>query len=118
MGDVGIFFDPPYAVKDRSAVYACEDFEVAHKVRAWAIERGRIKTHRIVIAGYDEHKEELLNEGWTLHNYKVHGGYSHTGADFKAENESENRYRECLYFSPYCKTPRKMAPSLLDWGKR
>ena len=53
MGTVGIFFDPPYAVENRSSVYECDDFNVAHDVRAWAIERGDKKTYRICIAGYE-----------------------------------------------------------------
>ena len=74
MGDVGIFFDPPYAVGDRDDVYDTDDFDVANKVRKWAIERGKSPSYRIVIAGYDEHKEELTNAGWTMVRWKAGGG--------------------------------------------
>ena len=108
MGTVGIFFDPPYAVENRSSVYECDDFNVAHDVRAWAIERGDKKTYRICIAGYDEH-EDLLNYGWTKYEWKTGGGYSKLGKD------NHNCEREVLWFSPHCLKIRQIKqPELFD----
>ena len=98
MGNVGIFFDPPYGVSDRDTdLYHVDSVDVAHDVRRWAIERGEIKSYRIVIAGYDEH-EELKNHGWKLHAWKARGGYGNAGNG----KRKENRHREVLWFSPYC----------------
>lgn len=103
MGDVGIFFDPPYGVRDRDDCYHVDDFSVAHDVRAWAIERGAKPSYRIVIAGYDEHEAELSAAGWTVHEWKSQGGYGNHANGQGAENRS----RERLYFSPYCKGTEK-----------
>ena len=98
MGNVGIFFDPPYGVSDRDTnVYNVDSMDVAHDVRKWAIERGKIKTYRIVIAGYDEHND-LADYGWTSHAWKAQGGYANVG-DGRGK---ENRQKEVLWFSPYC----------------
>ena len=100
--DVGIFFDPPYAVEDRDDVYDVDDFEVAHKIRAWAIERGSRPSYRIVIAGYEEHKDELLEAGWSIKTWKASGGYGNIARGNKESRGKANRHRECLYFSPHC----------------
>ena len=100
MGNVGIFFDPPYAVSDRDDVYDTDDFDVANKVRKWAIERGKLPSYKIVIAGYDEHKEELANAGWSMVHWKANGGYGNLGD--KSFRGKKNRFREILYFSPAC----------------
>lgn len=111
-GTCGIFFDPPYAVKDRASVYDVEDFNVAHDVRKWALERGDRKSYRIVIAGYDEH-EELLEHGWSCYNYSVFGGYGGLGKG--KSRGSINKSRECLYFSPHCLGREKPLP-LFEWA--
>jgi hypothetical protein len=64
-GDVGIFFDPPYGITDRNTdIYHHDSTDVATDVRAWCLERGIRPSHRIVLAGYEEHTE-LLSNGWT-----------------------------------------------------
>lgn len=101
IGDVGIFFDPPYGATDREAVYQEESFEVAHDVRAWAIERGAKESYRIVIAGYDEH-QELADHGWAAAPWKTAGGYGRIAGNGKQSRGMENRSREVLWFSPHC----------------
>ena len=98
-GNVGIFFDPPYAIEDRTQkIYHHDDTnKIAHDVRDWCIERGKIKTYKIILAGYDEHND-LLNHGWTVRKWKATGGYGNS-----AEGQGkENSHREVLYFSPHC----------------
>lgn len=96
--NIGVFFDPPYGVKDRSkTIYHCDSLTVADDVRKWCLERGSMPEYKIVLAGYDEHKE-LLDAGWTAYYYKAHGGYAHLGNGIG----KKNRYRETLYFSPNC----------------
>lgn len=101
---VGMFFDPPYAVSDRDDVYHKDDFQVADKVREWTLKRGKRENYRIVIAGYEEHKE-LLDNGWTSKSWITGGGYGNT-AGKNSNRGKDNRKREMLYFSPHC---RKMA---------
>jgi DNA adenine methylase len=98
MGDVGIFFDPPYGVSDRDTdIYHHDSIDVAGAVREWALARGDRPTYRIVIAGYGEHAD-LLDHGWTVKRWKAAGGYAKMGNG----PSSENRKRECLYLSPHC----------------
>ena len=99
MGTVGIFFDPPYGVQDRSMVYDHDSTTVADAVRAWCIELGRRPTYRIVLAGYDEH-EELAKHGWRKEVWRANGGYANQGKG-KAQGKT-NRLRETLWFSPHC----------------
>ena len=102
IGPCGMFFDPPYAVKDRAAVYHHDSTTVADDVRAWCLERGAIPTYRIVLAGYEEH-EELIDHGWTAETWATNGGYAHTARDGKQDNRGKvNRKREALYYSPAC----------------
>lgn len=93
---VGIFFDPPYA-SNRAGVYGVDSYDVAHRVREWAIPRGKKKTYRICIAGYEEH-DELARHGWTSHRWSTDGGY---GNRWNGKGK-ENRHRERLWFSPHC----------------
>ena len=102
---VGIFFDPPYAVDDRDNVYEVDSKSVAHDVRDWAISRGSRPSYRIVIAGYEEHRD-LMDHGWTIYRYSVNGGMAHKGK--KKTRGKENRHRECLYFSPHCLTGKTL----------
>ena len=99
LGTVGIFFDPPYGIKDRDTkIYHHDSTEIAKDVMAWCIERGKKPSYRIVLAGYDEY-EELKNHGWNKYRWKAQGGYSNLGG------LNENRKRETLWFSPnYIKT--------------
>jgi len=106
-GDVGIFFDPPYGVKDRSEVYDQDSTDVAVDVSAWCLERGAIPSYRIVLAGYEEHSD-LLNNGWTMQGWKTVGGYGRIGKG----RGMENRHREVLYLSPHCLNQKQGVLSL------
>lgn len=94
-GTCGIFFDPPYGVKDRhTKIYHHDSVTIAKNVMEWSKKRGQKKTYRIVIAGYEEYNE-LIKDGWTTLRWKARGGYSRN-------KSNENRFRETLYFSPHC----------------
>ena len=98
IGIAGIFFDPPYGVSDRcKSIYHHDSVDLAKDVMSWCKERGKIKSYRIVIAGYEEYKE-LLEEGWTSESWSAQGGYAHIGKS----KVNENRHRETLYYSPCC----------------
>lgn len=94
MGVVGMFFDPPYGVKDRcTSLYHHDSTTIANDVLSWVRERGQRESYRIVLAGYEEY-QSLLDEGWTFHHWKAVRGYSN--------GKNKNRFRETLYFSPHC----------------
>lgn len=94
MGVCGIFFDPPYGVTDRHTnLYRHDSVTVAKEVLEWVNERGKSKLYRIVVAGYEEYEELVKEHGWIKLIWKSTGGNS---------RDNQNKYRERLYFSPYC----------------
>jgi hypothetical protein len=101
-GTCGIFFDPPYskeAGRDPS-IYHEESATVAHEVREWCRARADRKTYRIVLAGYFEEHESLLDDGWTVYKWSTNGGFANRG-NGKTQGEI-NRHKEALFFSPHC----------------
>ena len=99
---IGIFFDPPYGVDDRSDdIYMVDDKDVAKRVKDFCIEFGNNPLYHIVAAGYEEY-EELLNYGWRIFKWKTSGGFS-SFARGRLTNGKVNASRETLYFSPYCR---------------
>ena len=106
VGTVGIFFDPPYsdlAGRD-SNIYRTDSLNVAHTVREWCLKRGDKNTYRIVLAGYYDEHEELLNHGWKMYRWKTSGGYGNR----KKTGENKNRYKETLFISPHCVYEKKL----------
>jgi DNA adenine methylase len=101
-GLCGMFFDPPYSEKvERAEVYSTDSLSVAHDVREWCLRRGGSKDMRIVLAGYFEEHESLLESGWSVHKWKAQGGYGHQGNG----QGKINRHKEALFFSPHCLRP-------------
>lgn len=103
-GTCGIFFDPPYSAKAGRdpSIYHEESLTVANDVREWCRKRADRKTYRIVLAGYYEEHESLLEEGWTVHRWSANGGFANKAKDKKKCKGEENRHREALFFSPHC----------------
>ena len=97
---VGVFFDPPYghAANRDTRLYSTDSLDVADAVRAWCLKRGDRKSHRIVLAGYREEHQELLQHGWTVREWSAGGGYANVGNG----EAKENRHREALFMSPHC----------------
>jgi len=99
---VGIFFDPPYATLGRDkAIYHCESLTVAKDVEAWCLDRGQRPKYRIVVAGYDDEYQSLLDAGWISETWSTNGGYSATARNGPSRGQT-NRHRERLLFSPHC----------------
>ena len=98
---VGIFFDPPYSDKANcdSGLYAVDCLQVAHEVRDWCKGRADRENYRIVLAGYYEEHEELLEEGWSVHGWSSGGGYANRAGKGR---QNKNRHKEALFFSPHC----------------
>ena len=103
-GTCGIFFDPPYSTEAGrdDAIYHEESGTVAHEVREWCRKRADRKTYRIVLAGYFEEHESLLDEGWTVHRWSAHGGFANIAKDKTKCKGEANRHKEALFFSPHC----------------
>jgi len=89
-GATGILLDPPYSVGSDNYAEGCD--EVAGHVREWC--RTADPALRIVLCGYDEEHDELLENGWRKRQSRAGGsGY---GLD-----RFQGR-REKLWMSPAC----------------
>ena len=91
-GAIGILLDPPYSVS--GDLYAATNSgawcSIAGEVREWCAGFGSLL--RIVLCGYDDEHDELLELGWRKELGKSSGGgYSNT-----------SRNRERLWLSPSC----------------
>jgi DNA adenine methylase len=96
-GVTGVFFDPPYDLTMRSAVYANES-GCAADVMKWCAANGHDKDLRIVLAGYDGEHNVLEQHGWLVHAWKSAGGFG----GGMGKRGDENSSKERLWFSPHC----------------
>lgn len=101
-GLTGVFLDPPYSEDSNREkdLYREDSLSVAHDVRRWAIENGDNKLMRIALCGYDG--EHSMPESWTVHEWSAPGGY-----EGQAKEQSGNRHRERIWFSPHCLSNRQ-----------
>ena len=99
-GLTGIVLDPPYSAEEGRdpGIYANDDLQVAHSVRAWCLANGKNKLLRIVLCGYGNVHDELLSHGWRRVEWMAQGGMGWQGHG----RGRENRHRETLWLSPAC----------------
>jgi site-specific DNA-adenine methylase len=108
MGNVGMFFDPPYGDVGRDTnLYHHDSTTVAAEVNAWVLKRGDKPTYRIVLAGYYEEHENLLEHGWRVQRWKANGGYGNRAGNKNCE-------REALFFSPHCVQSQRSLFDLME----
>jgi hypothetical protein len=113
-GVTAVVLDPPYSdeANRTGKLYAHDDGDVAHAVKAWAIANGDDPQFRIVYCGYEE---DGWPDSWRIHKWVATGGYSRLAED--AEQGKLNKHRERLYISPHCRAPAQatlFAPALPD----
>jgi hypothetical protein len=97
IGVTGVFLDPPYA-SERDDVYSQDSFDVAHDVRAWAIDNGENPDLRIALCGYEG--EHAMPDSWESFAWKAPGGYANQANE--ASRAKENMLKERIWFSPHC----------------
>lgn len=96
-GLTGVFLDPPYAdsASRTSDLYRVDCEQVAHDVRAWAIDNGKRGDMRIALCGYEcEHE---MPESWAVFSWNAGEGFGG-----QADERSGNGRRERIWFSPAC----------------
>lgn len=120
IGLTGIFMDPPYSTESGRApgLYAHDDLSVAHEVREWCLKEiedgderfaGPRYLHpklRICLAGYADEHDEHMPDDWERVYWSANGGYSN-------QSGSDNRHKECLWFSPHCIRPAVVSQGVL-----
>jgi hypothetical protein len=102
-GITGILLDPPYSDDDITpSCYAISNSDISREVRDWAISVGENKMLRIALCGYEG--EHVMPDNWECVEWTARGGY---GVQRK-DGENENRYRERIWFSPYCLSSKQL----------
>ena len=104
-GPCGVFLDPPYAdsAGRNESLYACEDLQVAHDVRAWCLANGDNPRFRIVLAGFEgEHGSALVDAGWTEHEWFKAGFLSGGMGNIGKNGKGHQMHRDRLWSSPHC----------------
>lgn len=91
-GSLAVFLDPPYATS--GDLYAHAGGTVAETVREWATEAGD-SAMRLVLCGYDDEHDALLEHGWSVVNGRAGGGAGYS-------TDPLNGRRERLWLSPAC----------------
>lgn len=95
-GLTGVFFDPPYG--DGDITYAHHDRGILDDLTAWCVEAGQDERMRIALCAYEGTLPvDLVDHGWSEHEWKARGGRITSGGQSDA-----NRDRERIYFSPFC----------------
>ena len=99
-GLTAVFLDPPYSAEAGRGndIYRCEDLDVAHAVREWAVEHGNDPLMRIALCGYEG--EHDMPADWDCFAWKTQGGYAN-----QRNAGMTNRHRERIWFSRHCLTP-------------
>ena len=97
-GHAGIFLDPPYSNDERaSGLYAEDVGTVAADCLEWCKTNGDNPRNRIVLAGYDTEHADLIEHGWTAHEWFtagfLTGGMANTATNGDTSNDSSQE--EC-----------------------
>lgn len=99
-GVTGVFLDPPYAEGAQQYAAGGTGTGLSADVRAWAIEAGKRRDMRVVLAGLEG--EHDMPAGWRCVPWKARGGYGNAAGN-------ENRHRERLWLSPHCEGARQLS---------
>jgi hypothetical protein len=87
-----------------------DDEDIAHDVRAWAIENGDDPLFRIALCGYEHEHGSYMPDSWECVAWNAGKGYA--GQNKKADND--NGATERIWFSPHCvKQAAKIQQGLL-----
>ena len=109
LGLTAVFLDPPYSTeagRDMN-IYNEDSGDVAHAVRAWALEHGDNPLMRIALCGYDG--EHAMPDSWERLAWKANGGYGSQGEGRGRENSE----REVVWFSKACLKPDRPQQGML-----
>lgn len=91
--NIGIFLDPPYATSGDLYAHTDGHHTVASDVRDWC--HTAPTDYRIVLCGYDNEHDDLLDHGWRRTEGRAGGGAGYS-------TRADNGRRERLWLSPAC----------------
>jgi hypothetical protein len=92
-GTRAVFLDPPYTTSGELYAHGCDTGAVSAAVQEWC--RDADPSLRIVLAGYDDEHDTLVECGWQRVAGKAGGGAGYSV-------RSDNGKREGLWLSPSC----------------
>ena len=93
-GGIGIFLDPPYATSGDLYAHGDSDGGISTDVRQWAADAP--DDLHIVLCGYEDEHDALVDQGWTRVNGRAGGGAGYS-------TDSGAGRRERLWLSPACR---------------
>lgn len=103
VGCCGVFLDPPYDGARRAKnVYAHDEGGISAKVREWCAKRGGDADMRIVLCGYGDEHDGLLEHGWRVESWQANGCWPTRSSGDHVTPGMENRKKERLWISPHC----------------
>ena len=100
-GHIAVFLDPPYATSGDLYAHNDRHATIAANVQEWCTTAPN--DMRIILCGYDNEHDALLNHGWTVTQGKAGGGSGYS-------NNPGNHLRERLWLSPACNTDHTQDP--------
>jgi hypothetical protein len=98
-GVTAILIDPPYPGYEQS--YAIKDtYSVWFDAARWAVANGDNQNVRIAVCGYwTSETDAVFPADWKRFRWRTNGGFG----NLRKRGANENRFRECVWFSPHCK---------------
>ena len=99
---IGVLLDPPYSTSGNlyaTTNNAASSGDIAQESRQWCIDN--VADYRIVLCGFDDDHDALLDHGYTKELGRAGGGAGYN-TDAKAGR------RERLWMSPTCQTPQQL----------
>jgi 16S rRNA G966 N2-methylase RsmD len=105
-GSRAVFLDPPYATS--GDLYAHTEDGIAERVREWCLRADR--SLRVVLCGYDNEHDALLDRGWRVTAGKAGGGAGYS-------TRKDNGRRERLWISPACLADHEQADLFAEHGE-
>ena len=96
---VGLFMDPPYEFYARDKrCYRVDSVGISADVREWCARNGSNPGYRIVLCGYGDEHDSLLDAGWRKRAWSARAGWT----NLSGETANSNRTLERLWLSPEC----------------
>ena len=104
-GSRAIFLDPPYATSGDLYAATSDGTDVAVEVRDWCVTAPA--DLRVILCGYDDEHDSLLDVGWVKREGKSGGGAGYS-------TNAANGRRERLWLSPSCIGATSRQSSIFD----
>jgi site-specific DNA-adenine methylase len=99
-GATAILIDPPYPEYGQRLYATDAQSSVWFDAARWAVANGDNPLVRIAVCGYwSPETDAVFPSDWARFRWTTQGGFG----NLRKRGANENRFRECVWFSPHCK---------------